>query len=633
MTAPADPGDPFAGAEAFEAALARGDAGGALDLAGAAIAADPADPAPRRAAIRALLAGGAETPTPDTTPDTPSDPAARVALIRALLVQAPCPAQPAILPHAAAARLTGGDAPGAARLAAAIQAEAMALLARGEATAETVAAVLVLRAYLADADAPALMADWFGRFAAVDLEALFNVMFHAAHFGANRDDALAIFAPGGRLSAAGEALRARHLLLLDWLTPGGLLTGADAGALRARIEAALAAPIDPAIPDQAAERAADLEAARSLLARHAPAGADISWAAPALGDAAVALTCDQAALRAALPRPGAGAGLLHAKGWQALQALRITAGLPSPRLLARRPRVAICVSGQLRGHETAFATWKNGFLKGAEIGIFVHAWSRIGRAGAQPFRAILPFAGARFTAVWREIAGREGFEAMQARQPALFAALEDGAVADDAAIRAATGARAVRLEDDAAPAFAGWSNQRKMHEKIAAAHALAQAAADEDGAPWDLIVRIRPDLAIRTPAFDWAEAAAHCAARAEILTEAPFGVHYGKPMIGDQFAMGAPAAMDVYAGTARTWGALHGAGLAQVPEDFRGHVSLAQTCWLAGIAARRAPVRFGGLLDPAPVSAAAVLAALERDADGRMDAVDRALLHAARADR
>ncbi|MFT7392295.1 MAG: hypothetical protein ACI9ZH_002533, partial [Paracoccaceae bacterium] len=204
MTAAADPGDPFAGAEAFEAALARGDAGGALDLAGAAIAADPADPAPRRAAIRALLAGGAKTPTPDTTPDTPSDPAARVALIRALLVQAPCPARPAILPHAAAARLTGGDAPGAARLAAAIQAEAMALLARGEATAETVAAVLVLRAYLADADAPALMADWFGRFAAVDLEALFNVMFHAAHFGANRDDALAIFAPGGRLSAAGE---------------------------------------------------------------------------------------------------------------------------------------------------------------------------------------------------------------------------------------------------------------------------------------------------------------------------------------------------------------------------------------------------------------------------------------------
>lgn len=623
------------------AAMDRGAPLEALEILATLIEAAPAAAAPREEAMRALRA------TYETGNGlAPWDPVRRTALLRALLRHSPCSARPAAVPHAIAAMVCS-DAVGVARaMAPALAAEARALLAEGDCGAEPAAALLALRPVLDGAvpetELRALHAALFPRMAAEEQNMLYNVMFHAHFYGVNRDEALEIFAPAGRLSEAGRGLRAHALLLLGWLSPAGRLPELDGPGLRAALERALAVAPDPSIPDQAAEREADLAAARALLIRHLDAGDDASWVAPLLGNAAVQIARAAATARAAAPDAPVPAriGLRAMQGpswitrpWMALQMARARAGLVAPAQISRRPQVALCISGQLRGHERALATWRRaGLFTGAEVSVFVHAWRGIGRAEPRPERAALPFAGPAFSETWRRIALREGYGAMQARQPALFAALAEGNIADPEAIRALYGAREVVLEDDAAPEFEGWSNSRKMHEKIGRAHDLARAAAAADGAPWDLILRLRPDLPIRAMGFDWRDVAALCAARPAILAEKSFGILFGTPSVGDQLALGGPWAMDVYAAARNAWIAQHDAGVAHCLSQPRGHVTLAMTGWLGGVEFHRAPLRFGQLLEAELIPPGPVLAALERDAQGRDDAIDAELIGAARQD-
>jgi len=170
-----------------------------------------------------------------------------------------------------------------------------------------------------------------------------------------------------------------------------------------------------------------------------------------------------------------------------------------------------------------------------------------------------------------------------------------------------------------------------MHYKIHAAHRLAAEAAAREG-PFDVVLRIRPDLPARLRAFDWADLAAACRDERRLWADKPFGVHYGKLTIGDQFAAGSPAAMDRYAETWTLHPRLAAAGAGRSPAAFTGHASLARAAWVSGLEVGRIPLRFGPLRDPAPVPAAEIRRRLAEDAEGRMDAADRALLAAAGKD-
>jgi hypothetical protein len=137
---------------------------------------------------------------------------------------------------------------------------------------------------------------------------------------------------------------------------------------------------------------------------------------------------------------------------------------------------------------------------------------------------------------------------------------------------------------------------------------------------------------VRLAAFDWRDLAAACRAAPLLFTERAYGVHYGKLMIGDQFAVGSPAAAARYAETWTLYPEAAALGVAGCLPELTGHVSVAQACWLNGIDVRRAPIRFGSLHEPERLASGAILAALETDSAGRLDAIDRELIAATRAD-
>ena len=463
-----------------------------------------------------------------------------------------------------------------------------------------------------------------------EMALLYSVMFNVAAFGRNRDELLAQYWPEGLTAPRPyPELRPAQLTVLHWLRP---LMLPRPEPLSAHF-LATAALWD----------AADHAAARALVARCGIGAGGVDAGGVETGggfDPEVLAACRitlPAPLMAQLAARRAGEGQ-QAKTVQRQiarvenpmrQALQVARRLALPAVFARgrAPRVALCLSGQLRGYERAFATWRKRVLPGAEVEIFVHGWTGIGGGNAHPSRRVLPFAGRAFPEAWRATALAQGYETLQAGLPTLFTLLRNAAQVSRDHVCAVYGTDHVVLQDDAAPEFAAFSNQQKMHFKIGAADRLARQA----GA-FDLFVRLRPDLEARLAGFDWRDLWQACRSAPLIFAEKPYGLHYGNLMIGDQLAIAAPEPMARYAETFDLWPVLGTAGLAGAPPDLHGHLSLAASCWQAGIAVRKAPIRLGALLEARPLGCSEILAALEADAAGGAGVWIAPLIAAVRAD-
>ena len=449
----------------------------------------------------------------------------------------------------------------------------------------------------------ALHTTYFARFEPDDLSLPYSVIFSPEIFGQNQRDLIDRFMPRGYLESD-EGLGTYHLLLLAWLSGNNPFAGpVGLGDIAART--------DLTDPHQAA-------ALRSLGLRFGAEGPALKEALPALADAPQ------------MTRHGARAAghtKLDHKFYQMAQAgmNRARIGLPFLAPFARKPKVALCLSGQLRGFETALSTWKARLLPLIEPHFFVHSWYGIGRSGAEPFRNVLPFEGTHFSDAYRQIGTALGYAAMQERYPSLFARLTAGGLISEAQVGAIYETDHVILEDDKAGRFTDFSNQQKMHYKINAAHELARAAGE-----YDLMMRIRPDLSLRDIGCGMSDLLSVARSGPVLFAEKGFGVHYGGLMIGDQCALATPEIMQSYADTWSLYPALSAMGFAKAPPEFTGHVSLAQTCWLSGLDVRRAPIRFGQLNEARRLSAPDCLAALEADSTGQ--AQDLQLIAAARAD-
>lgn len=453
----------------------------------------------------------------------------------------------------------------------------------------------------------ALHKEWFARFDPNDLSLPYNVIFHSGIFGQNRDDLLERFLPQGSLEVI-EGLSPYHALLLAWLSGSNVFTG----------KVTLADLLQSADLSDLYQ----MSAARSLLMRFGD-GARAPDAAlmDQLGLSGLALK-----RRHLLPSDAQNTKLQKI-GYQAICAglNRVKTALPFLAALQRKPKVGLCISGQLRGYEDALATWKARLFPLIETHIFVHSWYDVGRSGAQPSRDVLPFEGAAFSKAYRHIGTTLGFEEMQRRYPSLFEQLNLGGRVTQAGLSSTYDTEHVVLEDDKDSGFSGFSNPQKMHYKIHAADALARSEGD-----FDLLMRLRPDLSIRDIGFDWHDLFNEARSRPVLFAEKGFGVHYGGLMIGDQCAIATPEVMQTYARTWSLFPEFTAVGFAKMPTHFSGHTSLAQTCWLGGLDVRRAPIRFGTLNEARRLSAAECFAAIEADSTGTSE--DLELLEALRAD-
>jgi hypothetical protein len=567
-----------------------------------------------RSALSAILDSGFSTDWPQTRRD---------AVYRRLILQTDrFGAPPAFAFQIASAHSNmAGDT--LARVAAALTPTLSALWDEGNRERPFLVMVLLLRPALPGWRDPAEISRWhldlFDDFDRSDMAIPYNAMFDGTSFAANIADLTGLIARTPPADLARRFPRWK-LMLLYWIT---------GNALDDKL-APILAQLRAQGPDASGDE--DDSAAFNSLSLRWASTHDIPARALALDTVLGDLADRWHALRgssADQARAASAKARLPSKQRQAVHAGLDLVQRRAPFLkLGRRPRIAVCISGQLRGYRQAYPSWRAGLLRGIEHEVVVHSWEKIGRSGAEPVRAYLPFAGPAFCAAYRAEAHRAGMAVMQARYPALFAGLQQGGVVTTDALSAFYGTDHVVLEDDAGPQFAGWSNSRKMHYKLAAAAGLLERLSGD----FDLVLRVRPDKQLGLVAFGWNDLLAATRRSATLFADVAMGHQYNHLLIGDQVAIGAPATMAAYAQTLDLVPVMAAQHLFNCTPAYIGHVSLAHSCWHAGIDVQRLPVRMGGLMEAEPMSAPDIAAALETDAAGRMDHMDQILLAAIRAD-
>jgi hypothetical protein len=553
-------------------------------------------------------------------------------ILRELVLQAECSAPSSLLGRALCSRNPAVQKDIIPQAAALLSPVLETLVQRDELNVCAVLVLMILRTcpfpWISQAGISALHRRWLAQFTLEDLKLPYNLLFGRGHQELNRDDLAALFREQPVSDTTSFPLA--HLLVFQWVLGYSLFPSAV--ALRRLIDARLdAGKLDA---DSRAE-------ARSLLLRQfalesptPPVSLEKLGFEPSIQgviERATALAQVRHAASAGRTATPLGDRLFEQRSWQALQSARSLLAAKAPAVFRsrRRLKVAVCISGQLRGYEAAFASWQDTVLAQIDYRLFVHSWCSIGRSGAEPFRHYLPFEGAEFQRKYRELANQVPFEDFRARYPALFRTLAESGRTDERSLAEFYRTPHVRLDDETGEPFRSLSNQQKMHYKIESAFRLAEGCGED----FDLIVRIRPDKEIRLMGFDWSAARDLSARRSAVFTDVAYGHHYGYLGIGDQFATGTPDVMAVYSTTWSTYPVLPANRLFSCPDEFTGHMALAQVCWVHGIDVRRAPIRFGALRDAAPLRHAEILRCLEIDSAGRADTMDRELVEAALRDR
>ena len=282
-------------------------------------------------------------------------------------------------------------------------------------------------------------------------------------------------------------------------------------------------------------------------------------------------------------------------------------------LSRKKYKVAVCISGQLRGYKQTFESWKRSILKDIDYDIFINSWYDIGRSGAEPIRKKLPFDGFNFKKGYREYNLELGFEEMKSNYPILFRNLKQSAFVNEDEIKSFYQAKEVVLDDDKDNKYIEYSNSEKMHYKIKACNDMYKKYNEE----YDLVIRIRPDLPIKYIGFNWNDLYSYCYSKPVIFSDLESGVHYMNFLIGDQFAVGNPDVMDIYSNAWNLYPKLRQNNVFGSYDSFLGHISLGSICWTNGIMVKKIPIKRGHLNDTKNMSVEEIYASIKADSDGR----------------
>jgi len=217
-----------------------------------------------------------------------------------------------------------------------------------------------------------------------------------------------------------------------------------------------------------------------------------------------------------------------------------------------RPKVAFCISGQLRGYRDAFASWrKSRLFADCDVSIFVHTWPEVGALILTPDRERRVFSGDFLHAFHKEYGLVEGSREQRTKKlekvyPNLFRTVAESRVvsAAEAAELAGFYETPYVVVEPEEP-YRDYTASEKMYYKIQACWELACASEEK----FHFAFRVRPDLALRDDSkVDWREVV-ELSQNERIAYVQYLRFHAAGLAISDQLGFGNPAVMAVYSNT------------------------------------------------------------------------------------
>jgi tetratricopeptide (TPR) repeat protein len=300
----------------------------------------------------------------------------------------------------------------------------------------------------------------------------------------------------------------------------------------------------------------------------------------------------------------------------------------SSRPARRRLKIAVCVSGQMRGFREAVPTWSRLALDEHEPHYFVHTWEDLGLN----WRRTLILDGNN-PVFRRTIHSALGREIIMTKYPHLYAAMRqleaEAKSIDREALIGVFGTDRIVIENDQVPPYLGRSNAWKMYYKIEQANKMAEAS----GIKFDLMIRIRPDIVIHpSNPPDWRAIQKSSDRDQIVFTE--FGTIFEHPtsdfpIVGDKFYAGTPELMKVVCGAHSFANKVNEESkYLDMPSGYHPHTTLAFTAFYNGVVIQSVPeLVFGPLINAAPLDPRIAVDAVRKDIGQReLDDIDRNLL-------
>jgi hypothetical protein len=279
-----------------------------------------------------------------------------------------------------------------------------------------------------------------------------------------------------------------------------------------------------------------------------------------------------------------------------------------------RLRIAICVSGQLRGYENARRTWMRLGLDNHDCNYFVHTWRNIGRKFPIPQHAQRVLSG-KFLDEYRDAFMHLGEGEMRALYPSLFSLFSDSSNVSFRDVRNVYTTDCVVIEDDDEGIFKTFNNFEKMYYKIKMCHSLALMS----GREYDLFIRIRPDLAIGGAMRSLNSLFEETKRQRSIFIDTGPYIHPKVGyVVGDQFAVADRRGMDAYAATYDNTRYASPNFLSDFTKDYRPHVNLAESLIVSGMMpSSQHGIVFDGWHEPDRITERELYAALSKDSGVR----------------
>ena len=293
---------------------------------------------------------------------------------------------------------------------------------------------------------------------------------------------------------------------------------------------------------------------------------------------------------------------------------KISARTFAPALNLNLLRIAVCVSGQLRGYKPAAKSWEHLGLSGQDTHFFVHTWTNTGRKPPDLAGAGRSFSGA-FLKAFITACKTYSVKHIQSEYPALYTYYRKNNAASFREISEAYGTHNVVLEDDESSAFSDYTNTMKMYYKMQKSWDMMR----ESGLDFDLVMRVRPDKKL-VPQGDvnWAAMYKTCSTEPVVLVDRRLRVNcHSGLFVGDQFAISTPDLMSVYCNVFSN--ELNKDGELDEFSTFGDpHKKLGFTLYNAGLRAQENPyIKRGPLLNPEQLGKETLLSLIMEDINNR----------------
>lgn len=284
----------------------------------------------------------------------------------------------------------------------------------------------------------------------------------------------------------------------------------------------------------------------------------------------------------------------------------------------KKLRIAVCVSGQLRGFKEAKATWALLGLDAHDTDYYVHTWTNVGVRFPDPaWRGHVErrFSDDSFVDSYIKMCSQYGIATITELYPSIFSTTAGDAIATEAVIKEAYGKDTVLvIDDELSKRFQGFTNQDKMFYKISECFKLVE----NSGKEYDLVIRIRPDIKMKEGTkVDWHGIFERSVADNLSFNEAPASLKENV-WVGDQFGAACFEVAKIFASTYEFHDYAKQQKVAGVPAIRSGHATLAWSLLCRGVKVEQlSQVKWGGLSDVQKLDNAQIKALIEKDIEGK----------------